>query len=58
MEDQIFRFPHIAQQIFEQLDNKNLATCREVDKDWQYFIDNEKFYKLFDGKRKNLQFSY
>ena len=55
MEDQILRFPHIAQQIFEQLDNKSLATCREADRDWQYFIDNEKFYKC---KIQNVMIKY
>ena len=45
MEDQIFRFPHIAQQIFEQLDDESLANCREADRDWQYFINYENFYK-------------
>ena len=39
MEDFIFRFPHIAEKIFEQLDNKSLANCREVTKSWQNFID-------------------
>ena len=39
MEDFIFRFPHIAEKIFEQLDNKSLTNCREVTKSWQNFID-------------------
>ena len=55
MEDQIFRFPHIAQQIFEQLDNESLANCREADRDWQDFINNEKFYKR---KIQNLMLRY
>ena len=55
MEDQIFRFPHIAQQIFEQLDNESLANCREADRDWQYFINNENFYKC---KNKKLMLRY
>ena len=55
MEDQIFKFPLIAQQIFEQLDNKSLAACREADRDWQYFIDNEMFYKC---KIQNLMLKY
>ena len=39
MEDFIFRFPHIAEKIFEQLDNKSLTNCREVTKSWQNFIN-------------------
>ena len=39
MEDFIFRFPHIAEKIFEQLDNKSLANCREVTKSWHNFLD-------------------
>ena len=41
MEDLITIFPHIIQQIFEQLDNKSLANCREVAKSWQEYIDNK-----------------
>ena len=55
MEDQIFRFPHIAQHIFEQLDYESLANCREVDRDWQHFINNEKFYKY---KIQNLMLRF
>ena len=39
MEEFIFRFPHIAEKIFEQLDNKSLTNCREVTKSWQNFIN-------------------
>ena len=38
--DLIERFSHIAEQIFEHLDNKSLANCRGVAKTWQEFIDN------------------
>ena len=37
MENFIERFPHIAEEIFEQLDSKSLMTCREVSKSWQVF---------------------
>ena len=36
------RFLHISEQIFEQLDNKSLAHCREVAKSWQECIDIKK----------------
>ena len=41
MEELISRFPHIALQIFEQLDNKILVYCREVVNAWQNFIDDK-----------------
>ena len=34
------RFLHIAEQIFEHLDNKSLKNCRKVSKSWQNCIDN------------------
>ena len=40
MEDFIERFPHIAEQIFQELDNKSLTTCREVAHSWHQFIDS------------------
>ena len=38
MEIFIEAFPHIAKQIFEELDNKSLATCKQVSKSWKKFI--------------------
>ena len=38
-------FPHIGEQIFKQLSNKNLAKCRKVTKSWEHFISNQRFYK-------------
>ena len=43
MEDLIFRFPFVAQQIFEKLDNKSLTKCREVSKMWKDFIDDRNY---------------
>ena len=42
MEDLILRFPHIAEQIFEYLDNKSLTNAREVTSSWKKFIDDKK----------------
>ena len=39
IEDFLLRFPHIAEQIFEQLDNRSLTKCRGVSKLWRRFID-------------------
>ena len=41
MENFILIYPQIIQQIFEQLDSKNLVNCREVAKSWQDHIDNQ-----------------
>ena len=43
MDDVILRFPHIAKQVFEQMDNKSLANCREVSKTWMNSVDEENF---------------
>ena len=43
MRDLILRFPHVAEQIFKQLDNEDLAKCREVEKLWQKFIDERNY---------------
>ena len=39
MENIITRFQHIAEKIFDQLDNRSLVNCREVTSSWQKFID-------------------
>merc|ERR1712008_141788 len=41
MEELFEEFPLSAKQIFEELDNRNLAKCRAVCKSWQKFIDDE-----------------
>ena len=42
MEEIVMRFPVIAQQILEQLDNQNLTKCREVDKTLCSSIDKDR----------------
>ena len=39
IENLIERFPHVARQIFEQMDDKSLTNCREVSKTWMDFVD-------------------
>ena len=41
MEEGFLRFPHLGIQIFEKLDDSNLAKCRKVNRSWSYFIDFE-----------------
>ena len=45
MEEMLWRFPHIGQEIYQQLNDQSLSECREISQSWQNFINNEKFYK-------------
>ena len=42
MEEIFSRFPHIAENIMDQLDNAHLTECRVVDRFWRSFINNQK----------------
>ena len=46
MEQVLLRFPIVAQQLFKQLDTVNLVNCRNVSRNWQDFIDDQKFYTI------------
>ena len=39
----ILRFPHLAEKIFQKLDNEGLAKSREVKQVWQTFIDQRDY---------------
>ena len=69
MEEIVIRFPVIAQQILEQLDNQNLTKCRTVDKIicssidknrliWTRMIKNDirKSWKIGDGESASQTF--
>ena len=43
MRELILRIPHLAEQIFQQLENEDLAKSREVEKLWQKFIDERNY---------------
>ena len=43
MEEVILRFPHLSEDIFNALDNKTFATCKEVSEIWYNYLDEEKF---------------
>ena len=43
MEEVFSRFPHLAESLFEKLDNQNLSKCLEVGQSWKFFID---YYNL------------
>ena len=43
MEEVFFRFPHLKEDIFNALDNKTFANCKEVSKLWYNNLDDQKF---------------
>ena len=43
MEEIIFRFPHLAEQIFEELDNYSFIQCKVISPSWKNFIEESKF---------------
>ena len=43
MEEIFLRFPHLAEGIFEKLNNKTLANCKVVSRSWKASIDEFKF---------------
>ena len=40
----ILRFPHLSENIFDQLDDQDLAKCREACKTWQNYVAKQKFF--------------
>jgi ankyrin repeat protein len=46
MEEAFLRFPHLSENIFDSLDNKSLADCKEVSKSWYFYLDTQKFLQI------------
>ena len=46
MEQIILRFPHLSEKIYNLLDNKGLEKSRKVDRYWNIYIANQKFYYI------------
>ena len=46
MEHHVFRFPHLASNIFDQLDNQSLVNCKEASRKLDNFFGSEKFFWL------------
>ena len=46
MEQLALRFPHLASNIFKQLDNQSLVNCKETSQILENFYGNEKFFWL------------
>ena len=42
VEEIFWRFPHLGKNILEELDNKSLVKCREVNKWWQDFVNGQR----------------
>ena len=45
MEEAFLRFPHLSEDIFNALDNKSLASCKEVSKVWYNYLHGQKFVR-------------
>ena len=46
MEDLNSRFPHVSEQIFDYLENKELANCKLVCKSWSSSMESMRYYWL------------
>jgi hypothetical protein len=46
IEETFWRFPHIGEQIFEELDDASLFKCLEINKWWQKFIIERKILQI------------
>ena len=46
MEEILFRFPHLTENIFRRLKNKDLVKCRLVSTAWKTLLDDQKFMSL------------
>ena len=42
MDETMLRFPHLAEQIYGELDNLSLVNCKEVSLSWCHFLNNNK----------------
>ena len=51
----ILRFPHLAEKIFEGLDDQSLTSCRLVEKLWKSLIDGRNYSWERIVKRCNLE---
>ena len=55
MEEVLLRFSHLAESIFEELDNQNLSKCLEVGHSWNSFIDYNNLLWIRIKKKYPLQ---
>ena len=52
MEVLILRFPHLSENIFDQLNDENLAKCSEASKTWNNYFLKQKFFHCRKIKRR------
>ena len=45
MEEVNLRFQHISEEIFKCLDNESLTICQEVGRNWNVFLEGQKFFQ-------------
>ena len=53
------RFPHLAQRIFDQVDDQSLNNCKEISQEVLEYLENERFFwiriiKKYKGKLKDF----
>ena len=53
IEEVFARFPNLSEVIFGRLDDRSLASCREVNKTWKGFVDIQRVYWI----RKILRYA-
>ena len=51
------RFPHLAERIFDQVDDQSLNNCKEISEEVLEYLENERFFwiriiKKYIGKLK------
>ena len=46
MEELIVRFPHLSEAIYDFIDNQSLSNCVKVDRYWQNYLRNQKFFEI------------
>ena len=56
----ILRFPNVAQDIFKELNDKTLTTCRKASRLWRDHLDNQKFcwVRMIQRYHKNMKNAY
>ena len=53
------RFPHLAERIFDQIDDQSLNNCKEISEEVLEYLENERFFwiriiKKYQGKLKDF----
>ena len=52
MDEVILRFPHLGEQIFQELEVGSLLHYKQVSRSWKNFIENEKRLNEFEKRRR------